>query len=327
MKHIFIPSLLFALALPAAAQQAALKAEAALITVQENGDSLTTKIWITNATRTAIRYLEKINSTESKDLALGPKAAVYYVEPREYSQALDLYQGRKYKEALEKFSAVKTAYKPIELAPGNYGALAGFHEMECLRKLGDLEGLSTALGAFKKDGLTREHHLRQLELNVIWNTVHIKNWERLEVLANERSQGRLPDYQRAQIAYFLALAHEQAGRLDEALTSYQTAMVADAGASEDIARASALQIMKIIKADPEVQIVINLWGGPKEKKSGVAYNRLLEAGAVARLFELSLGAGKPLPAEFKEFVKYSEADAPAAKDAAEPKAEEEKEGS
>jgi len=327
MKRILIPSLLVALAIPAAAQQAPLKAEAALITVQENGDSLTSRIWITNATRTAIRYIETITSTDTKDLALSDKAAVYFIEPREYSQALDLYQGRKYKEAQEKFAAVKTAYKPVELLAGNHGVLAGFYEMECLRKLGDLEGLSTALGAFKKDGLTREHHLRQLELNVIWDTVRIKNWERLQVLADERSKERLPDYQRAQIAYFHALAHEQAGRLDEALTSYQVAMVADAGASEDVARLSALQIMKIIKANPEVQTAIELWGGPKEKKSGIGYNRLIEAGAVARLYELSLGGGKPLPSEFKDLVKYKASDMPASKEADKPKDAGKKEGS
>lgn len=327
MKLILIPSLLVALAIPAAAQQAPLKAEAALMTVQENGDTLTTKIWITNATRGAIRYLETITSTETKDLALNEKAAVYLIEPREYSQALDLYQARKYKEAQEKFAAIKTTYKPVELLAGNHGALAGFYEMECLRKLGDLEGLSTALGAFKKDGLTREHHLRQLELNVIWDTVRIENWERAQVLADERSKERMPDYQRAQVAYFQALTHEKAGKLDEALTYFQMAMVADAGASEDIARLSALKIMKIIKANPEVQTAIDLWGGPKEKKTGIGYNRLLEAGAVARLYELSLGGGKSLPAEFTALVKYKGSDLPVAKEADKPKGEKKKEGS
>ena len=51
--------------------------------------------------------------------------------------------------------------------------------------------------------------------------------------------------------------------------------------------------------DPEVQA--SLTGGGRERPG---FSRLKEAAAVAFLFELTLGAGTPLPAEFKEFLKH-----------------------
>ncbi len=86
--------------------------------------------------------------------------------------------------------------------------------------------------------------------------------------------------------------------------SLQTAMIADSGASEVVTRKAALRILSIHAADPAVQMAIDNWGTDDENKSSKGFANLGEAAAVAALYELSLGGGTPLPAEFKKFLKY-----------------------
>ena len=270
------------------------------------------QVWLIAATKSAIRYRETEIAADTKDARISNYDSIYIIEPTEYSEAVDLYQARKYEEAKAKFIEVKELFKPISPLQNNPAALAAFYEMECLRKLGDLDGLSAALQVFGKDSLTRETQLRQLELYVLWDAVRTKSWDRLELLAKERENTRLPGDQRAQVAYCHGLALEGLDRPKEALFAYNTAMTADAGASEVVARKAALRVLAIHLADSEVKTAIKVWGTPDENKNSEGYANLTEAAAVARLFEMSLGAGAPLPAEYKEFLKYKPEAAPEA---------------
>ena len=262
------------------------------------------KAWIVAATKTAIRYRETEVSVDTKDARISEFGAIFLYEPKEYSAAMDLYQSRKYEEAKAEFIKVKERFKPIMPMENSPAALAAFYEMECLRRLGDFEGLSAALGKFIKDPLTRETQLGQIELYVLWDAVRTKSWDRLDILARERATTKLPGDQRAQVGYCHGLALEGLNRPDDALFAYHTAMTADAGATEELARQAALRILAIHKADAEVQHAIKVWGTEDERPNSRGYSHLTEAGAVAALFEMSLGAGTPLPSELKSFLKY-----------------------
>jgi len=287
-------------AAPAPAPQGPVLAPALLI----EKDGAFRRVWITAATKTDIRYRETEISTETKDSKISEFGAIYLYEPREFSVAMDLYQGRKYEEARAAFAAVKERYKPLQAMENSHAALATFYEMECMRRLGKLDDLNAALQTFIKDPLTREGHLRQIELYVLWDALRTKSWDRLDILCREREKTRLPGDQRAQVAYLHGLALEGLERPQEALIAYSTAMTADAGASEDIARLATLRVLAIHKANPEVQNAIKVWGTGDENKNSKGYSDLLEAAAVASLYELSLGAGTPLPAEYKTFLQY-----------------------
>jgi tetratricopeptide (TPR) repeat protein len=304
MKSQLIAALLPALAITAAAQapnpQTPFQAPALLI----EKDGAFKKIWLVAATKDSIRYRETEVSVDTVDGKVADFSAIYLYEPREFSLAMDLYQARKYAEAKQKFIAIKERYKPLMPMENSHAALAAFYEMESLRKLGDLEGLSAALQKFIKDPLTRATHLGQIELYVLWDAVRTKSWDRLDILARERAASRLPGDQRAQVAYLHGLALEGLNRPEDALFAYSTAMTADAGASEEIVRQAALRVLAIHKANPEVQNAIKIWGTSDENKNSKGYSDLLEAAGVAELFEMSLGAGTPLPAEFKTFLKY-----------------------
>lgn len=256
------------------------------------------KIGLVAATRTAIRYRVPDGSRDVLDFVLKEGDAVHVGEPPDYRAAMNLYRARRYEEARKKLAAVKERYRPVEGLEDSYSTLAAFYEMECLRKQGDLEGLAAALQRFSKGPLSREYQNRQLELYVLWDAVRTKSWERLEALAKERANIRLPGDQRAQIAWCEGLALEGLGRPDEALISYQTAITADAGASEDITRKAALHVLAIYHADPDVKAAIKL---RSESPPAGGLMKLAQAEAVAALFELTLGGGAPLPKEFKEF--------------------------
>ncbi len=284
------------------AQQAAQPFQIESLLIEKEGAFQ--KAWIVAATKTSIRYKEAEIAVGTRDARISDYGAIYLYEPKDYTAALDLYQARKYAEAKDAFAKVRDRCKSISALPDNPSTLAAFYEMECMRRLGDLDGLNAALGKFIKDPLTRETNLRQLELYVIWDAVRTKSWDRVEILAKERAATKLPGDQRAQVAYCHGLALEGLERPEEALGAYAIAMTADAAATEELARESALRTLAIHKADPQVQQAIKVWKTKDENRNSRGYSHLTEAGALAALYELTLGAGKPLPDEFKSFLKH-----------------------
>lgn len=217
-----------------------------------------------------------------------------------FTAAIDFYQGRKYQEAKAGFAAITK----LPAADRETATLAAFYEMECQRKLGELDGLAKAIAPFVRDPSLGGDRLRQLEIDLLWDAVRTKSWDKLDTLANARLQQRLPGDQRAQVAFCQGLALENLGRPLEALSAYNTAMTADAGASEEIARQAALGVLRTHLADAEVQAALTRSDTPEANRESPGFFRLKEAAAVAHLFELTLGAGTPLPAEFKDFLKY-----------------------
>ena len=219
-----------------------------------------------------------------------------------FAVAMDLYQGRKYPQAMAAFAEIKSLPK----ADHETATFAAFYEMECLRKLGDLDSLADALRSFQRDPALGSQRLRQLEIDALWDALRTKSWDRVEALASQRLGEKLPGDQRAQVAYCHGQALENLGRPFEALGAYNIAMTADAGASEEIARLAALGVLRIHRADPEVQTALT--GPAAAARENPGFFRLKEAAAVAYLYELTLGAGTPLPQEFRDFLKHHGAD-------------------
>ena len=281
----------------AAAQQ---PAEAFLIDAAGGSE----RVWITSATHDKVRYQKQEQGGDSTEAAIAASASIYLLEPAALSEALDLFQSRQYATAKTKFAAIKTAYHSLRSLPDNPSTIAGYFEMECLRKSGDLAGLAKALETFDKSGLTRRNQLRQLDLYALWDAVRLKDWPRLQELATARLKERLPGGQRSQVAWGLGVAHESQGKPREAIDAYQIALTADGGASEDLARDAALRVMRLYQQDAEVKAAMKQWGTPAQDPQSTGHRRLAEAAALADLWELALGAGTPLPAEHKELLKF-----------------------
>lgn len=258
-------------------------------------DGSTRAIELISASHDSIRYQLPGGDGGPQDLALKDGETVYVPEPVDYTAAMELYRARNYKDARKEFAAVKERYRPIERLEDSVSTLATYHEMECLRKLGDLDGLATALKKFSKGPLSRDYQNGQLELYVLWDAVRTKDWERLLGLTTGRAAMRLPGEQRAQVAWCQGLALENLGQPEEALVSYQIAITADAGDAEEITRQAALRVLGIYHKDAEVRTAL---AGKGDRAGQI---KLMQAQAVAAMFELSLGNGTPLPKEYREF--------------------------
>lgn len=270
------------------------------------------RVWIADATATQIGYYETERGVDSKAKRISEIQSIYLIEPPEYTEAMELYQGRGYDEARAKFAQVREKFKPLQELPDNHSSLAAFYEIECLRKVGDLDGLKEAQGRFlpvDRESLTRKHHLDQLELNTLWEAVRVKEWSRLELLGKEWLGKRIPGYQRAQVGYCLGLALEGLGRPIEAINAYNIGMTADTGASERITAESARNAMRLYLEDDGVKLAIRLHGTADEDPQSAGRLRLEEGASLAALYELTLGGGAPLPATGQTLIKYLPEDA------------------
>lgn len=301
MKKLLLALLLPALAVPAAAQN---EFQARAVLSEEDGGTFVA--WITAATKTQIRYKVREVAVNFEDAKIADFTTIYLMQPDEYAAAMDLYEGGKFEEAKEKFAAYKEMSKPISTLENNYHTLSAFYEMECMRQLGDYGGLANALQNFIKQPLVRDHHLRQLDLYVMWDAVKAESWDRLLIIASEWDGENLPDYQRVQVAYCKGLALQNTGRGREALVEYATAITVDAADSLTLAQNAALKSLQIYFEDEEVQIAIANWGTEDENKASVGHTRLLQAAKLAKVYNRFLKDGTTLPENYAKFLKYDE---------------------
>ncbi len=268
-------------------------------------DSPAITVYIVNSNSSAILYKSTPNASDNEpQLKLSDVQSVYLYEPKPYRQAVELYQARKYAEALPIFNKVSADYKFTKALPNNYSVLAGFYEMECMRRLGDLEALSKAAAAFDGRGLSRPSQVRQFELYALWDAVRTKSWDRVVAIGEERIAEKQIAYQRAQVAFCLAQGYEAQKKSTKALNAYNMALIADIGATQEIAEQSAVAVMRIHLANPDVQTAMKNWGTEDENKTSTGRMHLIEAGAMAALYQFTLGDGKALPSQFNILLKY-----------------------
>ena len=269
------------------------------------------KVWITAASTTQVEYKttpQSLNRTRLKRSAI---KSIYFFEPPVFKEAMDLYESRDYRGARDKFSECKTAYDKLDNIKGNYSTLAGFYEMETCRKIFDLEALNKLVDVYQADTLQREHQRNQLEVYAVWDAVRTKSWARLDALATEIVvKKQWIGEHLAQIKYCHGLALEGLGRDTDALIAFSGAFTADYTASEELTQAAALACLRVIKANDEVRLAIQLWGTEDEDPNAPGYFLLQEAVAMCDLWKKSLGSGKPLPAEFSSFLRYREDNKP-----------------
>lgn len=236
--------------------------------------------------------------------------SIYFYEPPIFAKAMSLYQGLKYEEAREEFLKCEKAFKAVDTAPNNFASLAGFYAMECSRRMFDLDSLSSAMEKFRKEGLTRETHLMQLEVNAFWEAVRLKDWERLDRLAQSWRKRKVAGNQRAQIAYCHGRALEQLAKknpkyLSKALNAYNRTLTADFTASREIVIDAANRSLDIYSSDPAVKLAMKLWGTEDEDPNSSGHQRLLEANTLTKLYkQAGFEASKPLDAAHRLFLKY-----------------------
>jgi len=269
-------------------------------------------IFILEADRTKVTWKENMRSLRLIKTNKTSLKGLYFETPEDIADAIALFENRKYNEARQKFAEARPRYKKFRGLMDNPHAIAGFYELECLRKLEDFEALGKAEREYLNvKELTRPHMVKQIELYEMWNLVRLKDWRALDNYCQNLWRTKLPGYQRAQVDYCHGLAFE--GKGDEAkdkrhkieygvkaLNSYARAMTADATKSEVITRNSVLNSLRIYSKDSEVKLAREMWGDPEENKQTAGRARLMEAHSVLKLYDkLGLGGGVAIPAKYK----------------------------
>lgn len=270
-----------------------------------NRDGIGRPVFIEAASEKTIRYRTEAQSLNRKDVRTSSVNIVFYTPPS-FKEAKAAFDSRDYKTAREKFAATREQYRHVDDLKGNYSTLAGFYELECARKLEDYEGLEALLSKFQPGPLVHEHHKTQMSIYPLYNALRTEDWSRLLTLCDEFSGRELPGSLRAQIEYCRGLALEKQEQLDDALIAYNKAFVCDYAASEVIARNAALGCFRIYSAHPEVQLAQKLHGKPEENPNSNGAFLLAEAASLVSLWDKALGAGEPLPDDFKSFAKYAQ---------------------
>ncbi len=269
------------------------------------------KVFLMGASKTNVFYVKNIRAVDTVSKRLTSLASIYITEPKEYTQAMSLFEDRKYSEAHTKFGEVMVRYKKFQPIKDNHYTLAGFYQLECLRKQLKTAELVKAVADYRTENLVRPDLLKQVEVYKFWEALNSKAWARLDRLAGEWKNKRVPISQRSQISYCHATALEALGRKTEALNAYGHAMTADYSKSEEIVRESAHAALRVYLSFPEVKTAMTLWKTADEDVNSSGYRLLAEANALARLYnKAGMGAGVALPAKYAKLLEFTGDNAP-----------------
>ena len=296
-----LPICLLMLSGTALAQVKAQEARAILVL-----DDDAMQVWITAASATNVEYKSTERTIDRKRMPRAKLVSIFFYEPPLFKEALSLYKGRDYEGAKAKFAECREAFKKIDDLPSNYSTLSGFYEIECCRKLWDLEGLAALLENYRPGALVRETNKNQLEIFNLWDAVRTKSWRRLvsdtdDMLAQKKWTGS----QRAQIYYCRGLALEGLEDPIKALIAFNGAFTADYTASEALTKRATLNCLRLIKSHEEVRQAMKFHGTDDESKNSTGALLLQEGVALCGLWDTALGGGQALPEEYKELLKYA----------------------
>jgi len=295
-----LPFFLLVLAGPLQAASTPAKA----IIIKEDDAEL---VYIEAASSTNIQYIMRAGDLNHQRVARASLLAIYFYEPELFKEALRLYKNRDYKGAWPKFTECREAFKAIDDLPDNYSTLAGFYEIECARKIEDLEGMAQLMDNFRPGALVREEHKNQMEIFTLWDAVRTKSWRRIladtpEMLAQNKWTGT----QLAQIFYCRGLAYEGTDEVIQALNAFNGVITADYTASEELTQKATINCLRIIRDHEEVKLAMSLFQSKDEDRNTTGYFLMQEGVALCELWDKALGGGKPLPDEFKSIPKYKE---------------------
>ncbi|MDB4702676.1 hypothetical protein OAH03_06140, partial [Akkermansiaceae bacterium] len=124
--------------------------------------------WMMDATKSKFLWRETQETLVKREQSL-LSCSVYFLQAPEFTEALELYKSRNYRDAAPKFAACVEEYDTLIEVKGNPATMASFYEMECYRRLEDLEKLAELEAKFAPDNLLYKFQKKQYEIyGVFW---------------------------------------------------------------------------------------------------------------------------------------------------------------
>jgi len=266
-------------------------------------------------------YRKNRDHVDITPIKIDTQQSIYIARPKDYIDAVELFESRKYDQALAAFLAIKEKYANFSDIENSLPALAGLYELDCYRKLRQYEKLAKAEKVFGKERwLTKESHKQQMQIYKLW--VMLGDKQSHSAIVKEYNDKwrtlKLPNYLRAQVEFLHGKAQESLGESGEALIAYSKAMSADFAASEVLTLEALNASFNLIENDEEAQEIRKIWDrGDSDlmepKVNTRPYMRLLEASGLARIHDKlglsgynSQGKMVPLPEKYRKYLKYTE---------------------
>lgn len=269
-----------------------------------------------------IWYRTKENDVKITSISTAKVKSIFFSKPQDFVDAVDLFDGRRYKAALKSFAAIKVKYDNFSDFNDSIPVLAALYELECLRKLKQYDKFAEVLEAksFSKGRyVASDANKTQLEIYQLW--IDLQTDENLPEIKQQYEAKwkavKLPNYQRAQLEFIYGKTLEAEGNDGDALIAYAKAMNADFAGSEIISLEALEASLSLISRDEEVIAIRKLLDTRKRaemklKVNTAGYVRLLEASALVRIHnKLALSGldsiGKPIQLDdnFASFGKYT----------------------
>lgn len=258
-------------------------------------------------------------SSRIKSLKLDTLTAFYVARPKDYIEAVELYEDRKYEAALQAFQEVKKKYANFTQTENSFPALSGLYELDCLRKLKQYNKLAQTEKVYS-DGqyLTKQSDKFKVEIYKLWTSLDAKEYPLIvKQYKTKWEKQKLPGNLRAQVEFIYGKAQEAEKEPGEALIAYCKAMNADFAGSEVLTLEAIDASLNLIDNDEEAQEVRDLWDkGERDliqpKINTMPYMRLLEACALVKVHDKLAYSGFDdegnaikLPAKYTKYLKYT----------------------
>lgn len=247
----------------------------------------------------------KTTAVETVDTTLPLKEFDNYFvfEPVEFREAYDLFQDRKYPEAIKAFQAVAEQQKSLQDLPFNYTGYADFYIAECHRRMMNVAEMEKIDTARLKSVLPMESCLIQSDIYDLWKKSFKKEWPALQkgVEAVFKAKKNLSNGQRAQLLYLLGLAYDGQNKIKEAIDTYAEAMLIDGAASPEISRPAVEKSLEIYMKNPELIEFFKTNPGPDAR---IVPGIVREAAGLAGVWTKVFNFKEALPQKFQVLLPF-----------------------
>lgn len=218
-------------------------------------------------------------------------------EPKGWSTAVSTFSAGRHAEAEGIFSKLATEYDKLVPLKDSYGSLSRLYHFRCLKQLGKLEELSSAMDKQLANPLSLgDFYQSYLDDIKGWAILGKKDWlalgsyiqsfeqEQLTSSLPQKPFQKLPESRQAALSFLRAAWNESQGNADLALIDYNRATTLDFGADRSL-RAKALTAALRILAEKVEKKPGDKTLRQRAYSTAVVYRDLVGAGQVPETYK------------------------------------------
>lgn len=260
-------------------------------------------IYVLAANERGMKFKTTPVETTDTTLTLKDFDNYFVYEPVEFREAYDLFQERKYPEAIKAFQAVAELQKNLQDLPFSYNGYADFYIAECHRRMMNVAEMEKIDTARLKKVLPMESCLIQSDIYDLWKKAFKKEWPAVQtgVQSVFKAKKNLSNGQRAQLLFLLGQAYDAQNKIKEAIDTYAEAMLIDGAASPEISRPAIEKSLEIYMKNPEL---IEFFKSNPRPDAKIVPGIVREAAGLAGVWTKVFNFKEALPQKFQVLLPF-----------------------